>query len=315
MLASDVRHYRGFLEPLQAIVPICCSTPIDEKELKGVRPKYEITARACSQLSALHRNCSGTDHSHHDHPGIGLNDFFNHQDHQEEGEDGCRRNHFLDLNIDEHDGSEGHHHFHVQHFEDHHAASASQDSNHACSGSCPCASRKDGHDDRSGSQDRGAQGSGCSSSGFSSHCGREVLRPGLGKQEHQGLPQVRRQGIRHHEEWRIYDRGRSDGGRLQAGQELVQHSKSKQTEWPPTQIMGWRPLFFRSGLSGSKLLRQESCSPRLNRRWLAQDALPSPTSVTATMITSMPAQSSRTGRLPTPDHSPSARPTIPPKRT
>src|SRR5580698_9492136 len=45
------------------------------------------------------------------------------------------------------------------------------------------------------------------------------------------------------------------------------------------------------------------------------DAIPRPTMLAAAMMTSMPPQSSRTGLEPTPAHSPSARPTIPPKRT
>lgn len=95
------------LEPLQAIVPICCSITIDEEELKGVSPHYEITTPACSQLSALHRARSGSDHAHHNHSGYGLHDVDNQA--ETENKDHHQGDHVLDF--DERDGIEDRNHF------------------------------------------------------------------------------------------------------------------------------------------------------------------------------------------------------------
>jgi hypothetical protein len=50
---------------------------IVQEKLKGVSPHYEITTPACSQLSALHRARSGSNHARHDHSGYGLHDHDN----------------------------------------------------------------------------------------------------------------------------------------------------------------------------------------------------------------------------------------------
>ena len=187
----------GVLEALQAIVPICDPLKVDELKLKGVPPHYEINAPACSQLSALHRACPGSDHALHDHSGHRLND---HDDHQGQEDDVHHRRHDEhNLQIVENDVAEGRHHFNGNHGKDRdtgdgkegafndrsrndchprsqdgldddsgtqvrHNVHTCQASNDFCSGYSRHPRSQDGLDDDSGRKDRRAKDPGSSSS-------------------------------------------------------------------------------------------------------------------------------------------------------
>lgn len=129
----------------------------EEEKLKGVRPQYEITATACTQLSALHRARSGSNHAHNNYPGLGHNDDKDHQ--VEESEDRWRRNNLQHRDFNKDDRREGYHHFYNKHVENHDPGTSRQarDDSRTSNGFDSCSSSEDSFHDRSGSKDRSSQ--------------------------------------------------------------------------------------------------------------------------------------------------------------